>query len=188
MDPIMRRGVWDMIEKAKKDRTIVLTSWVFILFFPLCWFLSLCSSSFCLFFFLLLVMFPLPLRPIKFNDIMYRIFVLFFYSFLILAHAMEEADILGDVIGIMAKGRLRCIGSSVRLKNKFGAGYELVLHVDRMKIPLAQQLVHSVLPGLKIFFLRVYCAYFFIGIFFHILDLFFSVLQLLDFSSCMSFL
>jgi len=37
-------------------------------------------------------------------------------------HSMEEADILGDRIAIMARGRLRCIGSSIRLKNRFGAG------------------------------------------------------------------
>jgi ABC-type multidrug transport system ATPase subunit len=38
---------------------------------------------------------------------------------------MEEADILGDRIGIMARGRLRAIGSSIRLKQKFGAGYQV---------------------------------------------------------------
>jgi hypothetical protein len=40
-------------------------------------------------------------------------------------HSMEEADILGDRIGIMARGRLRAIGSSIRLKQKFGAGYQV---------------------------------------------------------------
>ncbi|KAL2935162.1 ABC transporter A family member 2 [Bienertia sinuspersici] len=38
-------------------------------------------------------------------------------------HSMEEADILGDRIGIMAKGRLRCIGSSIRLKSRSGTGF-----------------------------------------------------------------
>ncbi|KAK8944166.1 ABC transporter A family member 2 [Platanthera zijinensis] len=38
-------------------------------------------------------------------------------------HSMEEADILSDRIAIMAKGRLRCIGTSLRLKSKFGTGY-----------------------------------------------------------------
>lgn len=36
---------------------------------------------------------------------------------------MEEADILSDRIGIMANGRLRCIGTSVRLKSRFGTGF-----------------------------------------------------------------
>ena len=61
-----RRHVWDVIEAAKQNRCIVLTT-----------------------------------------------------------HSMEEADILGDRIGIMAKGRLRCLGNSVRLKTRFGAGYKV---------------------------------------------------------------
>ena len=40
-------------------------------------------------------------------------------------HSMEEADILGDRVAIMAKGSLRCLGSSLRLKQKFGAGYQV---------------------------------------------------------------
>ena len=67
MDPVNRRGVWDVIEKAKKDRVVVLTT-----------------------------------------------------------HAMEEADTLGDVISIMSRGRLHCLGTSLHLKNKYGSGY----HVD----------------------------------------------------------
>ncbi|XP_074567442.1 ABC transporter A family member 2-like [Curcuma longa] len=38
-------------------------------------------------------------------------------------HSMEEADILSDRIAIMAKGKLRCIGTSIRLKSRFGTGY-----------------------------------------------------------------
>ena len=37
-------------------------------------------------------------------------------------HSMEEADVLSDRIAIMAKGRLRCIGTSIRLKSRFGTG------------------------------------------------------------------
>ena len=49
-------------------------------------------------------------------------------------HSMEEADILGDCIAIMAKGRLRCIGTSVRLKTKFGEGYKVSVSCgDNMK-------------------------------------------------------
>jgi ABC-type multidrug transport system ATPase subunit len=44
-------------------------------------------------------------------------------------HSMEEADILGDRIAIMAKGRLRCIGTSIRLKSRFGAGYRVSVSV-----------------------------------------------------------
>ncbi|KAI9174773.1 hypothetical protein LWI28_022515 [Acer negundo] len=44
-------------------------------------------------------------------------------AIILTTHSMEEADILGDRIAIMAKGRVRCIGTSIRLKSKFGAGF-----------------------------------------------------------------
>lgn len=34
---------------------------------------------------------------------------------------------LGDRIAIMARGQVRCIGSSLRLKQRFGAGYQLAI-------------------------------------------------------------
>lgn len=42
-------------------------------------------------------------------------------------HFMDEADILGDRIAIMAEGEVRCCGSSLFLKNRFGAGYNLTI-------------------------------------------------------------
>ncbi|RHY28486.1 hypothetical protein DYB32_005940 [Aphanomyces invadans] len=42
-------------------------------------------------------------------------------------HFMDEADILGDRIAIMAEGELRCCGSSLFLKNRYGAGYNFSL-------------------------------------------------------------
>lgn len=66
MDPVTRRHVWNLIEKAKQGRTIILTT-----------------------------------------------------------HSMTEAEILSDRIGIMAKGRLRCIGTSTMLKSRFGTGYNV---------------------------------------------------------------
>ncbi|EQC39389.1 hypothetical protein SDRG_03591 [Saprolegnia diclina VS20] len=42
-------------------------------------------------------------------------------------HFMDEADILGDRIAIMAEGQLRCVGSSLFLKNRYGAGYNFAL-------------------------------------------------------------
>ena len=46
---------------------------------------------------------------------------------LLTTHYMDEADILGDRIGIMAEGRLICLGSSLFLKNRFGVGYNLTI-------------------------------------------------------------
>ena len=42
-------------------------------------------------------------------------------------HYMDEADILGDRIGIMAGGQLVCLGSSLFLKNRYGVGYNLTM-------------------------------------------------------------
>ena len=42
-------------------------------------------------------------------------------------HFMDEADFLGDRIGIMGEGKLICCGSSVFLKNEFGVGYNLTM-------------------------------------------------------------
>uniref|UniRef100_A0A182MY51 ABC transporter domain-containing protein n=1 Tax=Anopheles dirus TaxID=7168 RepID=A0A182MY51_9DIPT len=41
-------------------------------------------------------------------------------------HFMDEADMLGDRIAIMADGRLKAVGSSFFLKKKYGVGYRLI--------------------------------------------------------------
>lgn len=66
MDPEKRRHTWDLIEKHKRTRTILLTT-----------------------------------------------------------HFMDEADLLGDRIAIMAEGRVRCMGSSQFLKRTYGVGMHL---------------------------------------------------------------
>ena len=38
---------------------------------------------------------------------------------------MKECEAICSRIGIMVSGRLKCLGSSQRLKNKFGASYEI---------------------------------------------------------------
>lgn len=45
-------------------------------------------------------------------------------------HAMDEADALSQRIGIMAKGTLRCLGSGLYLKNKFGGGFKIDVNFD----------------------------------------------------------
>jgi len=42
-------------------------------------------------------------------------------------HFMDEADILGDRIAIMAEGKVECTGSSLFLKKRYGVGYNLVI-------------------------------------------------------------
>ena len=72
LDPEARRTLWDMLEKNKIGRTILLTT-----------------------------------------------------------HFMEEADVLGDRIAIMARGELKACGTSLFLKTKFGVGYHLNMNLKR---------------------------------------------------------
>lgn len=51
-------------------------------------------------------------------------------TFLITTHHMEEADVLGDRVAIMASGRVVCAGSTLFLKKKFGDGYTLTMMVN----------------------------------------------------------
>ena len=67
-------------------------------------------------------------------------------------HSMEEADALCGRIGIMAHGSLRCLGSSLHLKTKFGAGYKLEVALsgsggDRSAREAARAFVQAVLGG-----------------------------------------
>ena len=42
-------------------------------------------------------------------------------------HYMDEADVVSDRIAVMSTGRLRCCGSSLFLKARFGLGYTLTM-------------------------------------------------------------
>lgn len=68
MDPASRRKCWEMLQRFKKGRCIVLCT-----------------------------------------------------------HFMDEADVLGDRIGIMCKGKMAVSGSSLFLKHKYGRGYVITL-------------------------------------------------------------
>ena len=46
-------------------------------------------------------------------------------------HFMDEADILGDRIAIMAEGKLCCAGSSLFLKKIYGVGYQLTMEKNQ---------------------------------------------------------
>lgn len=43
---------------------------------------------------------------------------------------MEEAELLCSRIGIVVKGEMKCLGSPLRLKNKFADGYRLVVNFN----------------------------------------------------------
>jgi len=65
-------------------------------------------------------------------------------------HSMEEADILGDRIGIMAHGKLKCIGTSLHLKNKFGLGYRLNLSTSVELQDELKGIVSKYIPGAEL--------------------------------------
>lgn len=45
-------------------------------------------------------------------------------------HSMEECEALCSRIGILVHGRLKCIGSSQHLKDKYGSGFEFLLTIQ----------------------------------------------------------
>ncbi len=45
-------------------------------------------------------------------------------------HYMDEADVLGDKIAIMAKGQVQCCGSPQFLKKVYGCGYNLMIRLQ----------------------------------------------------------
>lgn len=46
-------------------------------------------------------------------------------SVILTTHSMEECEALCPRIGIMAQGKLRCLGSAQRLKSRFGRGFQV---------------------------------------------------------------
>lgn len=66
---------------------------------------------------------------------------------LLTTHSMEEADVLGDRIAIMADGHLRCCGSSLFLKHRYGAGYTLTIAKSGNTPSLAADIVHRHVPS-----------------------------------------
>ena len=64
-------------------------------------------------------------------------------TMLLTTHYMEEADLLGDRIAIMAHGQLQCIGSNMFLKNLYGAGYHLTVAYLHGLAPQEQQKAYT---------------------------------------------
>lgn len=55
-------------------------------------------------------------------------------SVVLTTHSMEECEALCPRIGIMAGGKLRCLGSAQHLKSKFGQGYQVELKVKHVEL------------------------------------------------------
>ena len=66
-------------------------------------------------------------------------------------HFMDEADLLGDRIAIMAEGQLRCCGSSLFLKNLYGVGYQLSIEKGaNFNAPSVSGMVTKELPNAEL--------------------------------------
>ena len=68
---------------------------------------------------------------------------------------MDEADVLGDRVAIMANGRLKCHGTTLFLKKTFGTGYNLTFVMkggrknQKNLIIRLRNVVESVVPNAK---------------------------------------
>lgn len=77
-------------------------------------------------------------------------------AIILTTHSMEEADVLSDRIGIMAKGKLRCIGTSIRLKSRFGTGFVASISFSTNGTPTREDDLYTAkIEALKQFFNNV---------------------------------
>jgi ATP-binding cassette subfamily A (ABC1) protein 3 len=61
-------------------------------------------------------------------------------TIILTTHHLDEAEILADRIGIMARGQLLAVGTSDFIKRKFGEGYNLKVRMDEhSELHIAEQ-------------------------------------------------
>ena len=56
-------------------------------------------------------------------------------TILLTTHFMDEAEVLGDRVGIMKDGKLACEGTPLELKHRYDCGYELLVQQALPKAP-----------------------------------------------------
>ncbi|KAI9137956.1 hypothetical protein BKA69DRAFT_1094612 [Paraphysoderma sedebokerense] len=67
---------------------------------------------------------------------------------LLTTHSMDEADILASRKAILSHGKVRCVGSSLFLKNRFGVGYHLNMSKHReCDVSAVTSFVKRYIPG-----------------------------------------
>lgn len=71
---------------------------------------------------------------------------------LLTTHSMDEADILADRKAVLSGGKVRCIGSSLFLKSKFGLGYHLNIMTSEKaaKSSTILDLIHRSVPDAQL--------------------------------------
>ncbi|XP_018330706.1 ATP-binding cassette sub-family A member 2 isoform X2 [Agrilus planipennis] len=72
-------------------------------------------------------------------------------TLILTTHSMDEADIVGDRIGIMLDGKLECIDTSFALKKKYGLGYFLIVEiVPYANVTKTTAVLKTVIPDIQI--------------------------------------
>ncbi|KAN0029456.1 hypothetical protein ACTA71_007583 [Dictyostelium dimigraforme] len=76
-------------------------------------------------------------------------------TIILTTHYLEEADYLGDRISIISHGKLRCDGTSLFLKNRFGQGYlltcsKILENINNFNTQMVSNFVKSFIPGASI--------------------------------------
>lgn len=60
---------------------------------------------------------------------------------------MEEADVLADRVAVIVDGLLKCIGTSLYLKNTYGDGYRISIVCDAKDTEEVERLVLELVPS-----------------------------------------
>ena len=51
-------------------------------------------------------------------------------SIILTSHSMEECEALCDRLGIMVRGRFKCVGAPQHIKTKFGQGFQIIVKLQ----------------------------------------------------------
>lgn len=54
---------------------------------------------------------------------------------------------LSDRVCVMVKGRIKCIGTTVFLKQEYGLGHRLTLNIDRREVNAVQDTIKKLCPS-----------------------------------------
>lgn len=63
------------------------------------------------------------------------------------SHSMEEAEVLGDRIGIMVYGKLRALANPIKLRGRFGSGFRISATCDANDVESLKLKIQSMIPS-----------------------------------------
>jgi ABC-type multidrug transport system ATPase subunit len=71
-------------------------------------------------------------------------------SIVLTTHSMEECEALCSRVGIIATGRLQCLGGAQHLKSKFGGGYTIEISVGELHAAALPAAFGALFPGAQL--------------------------------------